>query len=306
MPNFGRLLCVRIASQFGDGLFGAALAGAILFNPQRAAQPWAIAASFAVLFLPYSLIGPFAGALLDRWDRRYVLVAANAARMLVVAGVGALLAMRADDLTILTGALVATGLSRFVTSGLSAALPHVVPRDQVVTMNSVATAVGAVSAFVGANFMLLPRLVFGADDEGAAAIVFLVEVPVLVTFLLSLRFSAHSLGPDDTARAVHGSVTYAVATGLLHGARTVAAHPQCRGDTERISGTPDGLRDQHPADAGDRPAHRVAGAGRARHRGVVRFCRRCRVVPGDSADSLDRGGGAAGSPRRTSHLPARQ
>ena len=33
------------------------------------------------------------------------------------------------------------------------------------------------------------------------------------------------LGPDDTARAIHGSVFYAVATGWLHGARTVSAVP---------------------------------------------------------------------------------
>jgi len=53
--------CARSA-QFGDGLFQAALAGAILFNPDRAAEPLAIAGAFAVLFLPYSVLGPFAGA----------------------------------------------------------------------------------------------------------------------------------------------------------------------------------------------------------------------------------------------------
>ena len=64
---------MRTASQFGDGLFQAGLAGALLFNPERAADPLAIAGAFAVLFLPYSLLGPFAGALMDRWDRRLVL-----------------------------------------------------------------------------------------------------------------------------------------------------------------------------------------------------------------------------------------
>ena len=67
----------------------------LLFNPERAADPWAIAGAFAVLFLPYSLLGPFAGALLDRWDRRGVLIGANLARLLLMlavallAGVGA-------------------------------------------------------------------------------------------------------------------------------------------------------------------------------------------------------------------------
>jgi len=77
LPEFWRLLELRSVSQFGDGLFQAALAGAILFNPDRAAEPLAIAGAFAVLFLPYSVLGPFAGALLDRWDRRLVLIAAG-------------------------------------------------------------------------------------------------------------------------------------------------------------------------------------------------------------------------------------
>jgi MFS family permease len=221
MPEFGRLLAVRIASQFGDGLFNAGLAGAILFNPERAATPAAIAGSFAVLFLPYSLLGPFAGALLDRWDRRFVLVGANALRTALITGVGALLALGVSEWPILAGALLVNGVSRFVTSGLSAALPHVVPREQVVTMNSLATAIGAVATFVGANFMLLPRWLFGANDTGAATVIFIVIAPVLIALLLAMRFASHSLGPDDTERAIHGSAFYAVATGWLHGLRTV-------------------------------------------------------------------------------------
>lgn len=88
LPDFWRLLQVRVASQFGDGLFQAGLAGALLFNPDRAADPMAIAGAFAVLFLPYSLLGPFAGALMDRWDRRWVLVGANTGRLALIAGVG--------------------------------------------------------------------------------------------------------------------------------------------------------------------------------------------------------------------------
>ena len=117
----------------------------------------AIAGAFAVLYLPYSLLGPFAGALLDRWDRRRVLVGANFGRLLMVLVVGVLLAARASDVAVLCGALMVNGFTRFVASGLSAALPHVVPREQVVSMNSVATAAGAAATFVGASFMLLPR-----------------------------------------------------------------------------------------------------------------------------------------------------
>jgi MFS family permease len=225
LPDFWRLLELRLASQLGDGLFQAGLAGALLFNPERASSPLAIAGAFAVLFLPYSLLGPFAGALMDRWDRRLVLIAANAGRVVSVSVVGICLALGARNLFVLCGALVVNGLARFVASGLSAALPHVVPREQVVTMNSIASAVGALAAFLGANFMLVPRALFGTGDTGAASVIFLVVVPLLVALLLSLRFANHVLGPDDSQRAIHGSAVYAVVTGWLHGVRTVLDRP---------------------------------------------------------------------------------
>jgi MFS family permease len=225
LPDFWRLLEVRMASQFGDGLFQAGLAGALLFNPDRAADPMAIARAFAVLFLPYSLLGPFAGALMDRWDRRLVLVGATLCRLVLIVAIGTILAVGAGELPLLCTALIANGFSRFVASGLSAALPHVVPREQVVTMNSVATATGALAAFLGANFMLLPRWFFGTSDKGAAVIIFLTAIPVAIALLLSWRFGPRVLGPDDTRRAIHGSVVYAVITGWLHGARTVVTYP---------------------------------------------------------------------------------
>ena len=49
LPEFRRLLELRVVSQFGDGLFQGGLVGALLFDPQRAATPWAIAGSAAVL-----------------------------------------------------------------------------------------------------------------------------------------------------------------------------------------------------------------------------------------------------------------
>ena len=232
LPDFWRLLELRTATQFGDGLFQAGLAGGLLFNPERAADPWAVAGAFAVLLLPYSLLGPFAGALLDRWDRRTVLIVANAARVVLVLGVAAMLAAGARDLFVLCGALTVNGFSRFVTSGLSAALPHVVPRSQVVTMNSVATATGATATFLGANFMLVPRWIVGSGDSAAATVIVLVAVPIAVALALSIRFPRHTLGPDHTT--ARGSVVYAVATGWTDGVRTVA-------DTPPVAATLSGL-----------------------------------------------------------------
>jgi len=223
MPDFWRLLQVRMASQFADGLFQAGLAGGLLFNPERAADPLAIAGAFAVLFLPYSMLGPFAGALLDRWDRRMVLIVANAARLALVISVAALLAAGARGLFVLCAALTVNGFSRFVTSGLGAALPDVVPRERVVTMNSLATAVGATAAFLGANFMLVPRWIFGSGDTAAGSVIYLVAVPTAIALLLSRGFRPHTLGPVHAAAG--GSALHTVATGWAYGARAVRSIP---------------------------------------------------------------------------------
>jgi hypothetical protein len=92
-------------------------------------------------------------------------------------------------------------------------------------MNSVATATGALATFLGAFFMFLPRWWLGADDVSGSVVILLAALCVAVALVLSIRFAPHVLGPDDSVRAVHGSVAFAVSTGWVHGARTVAAVP---------------------------------------------------------------------------------
>ena len=75
--DFRRLFAVRLGSQAADGIFQVALASLVFFSPERSATPRAAAGVFAVTVLPYTLVGPFAGVLLDRWRRRQVLLLAN-------------------------------------------------------------------------------------------------------------------------------------------------------------------------------------------------------------------------------------
>ena len=111
-PGFGRLFTVRLAGQFGDGIFQASLAGAVLFSPDRQAHASDVAAGFAVLLLPYSLVGPFAGVLLDRWWRQRVLVVANLLRAVAVLGVAAEIAAGYTGIAFYASALVVVSISR--------------------------------------------------------------------------------------------------------------------------------------------------------------------------------------------------
>ncbi len=135
-----RLLYVRLAGQAGDGLFQTALLLVVFFDPNDATSAAQAAAAFAVLLLPFSLVGPFAGVFLDRWRRQRVLRNANLLRALLVTVTATALATLGDESLVVQGlALLVISTNRFILSALSAALPHVVEERQLVTANSVTT-----------------------------------------------------------------------------------------------------------------------------------------------------------------------
>ena len=70
LRDFRRLFAVRLTSQAGDGMFQIGLATLFFFSPESAGTATGVATAFAVLLLPFTVVGPWAGVLLDRWRRR--------------------------------------------------------------------------------------------------------------------------------------------------------------------------------------------------------------------------------------------
>ena len=221
--GFRRLLAVRFAAQWGDGMFQAALGGAVLFNPEREADPLAVAAGLAVILLPYSLVGPFAGALLDRWDRRRVLLVANCLRAVLTLVVAVIVFAGVAGAPLYLAALTVAGVSRFVLAGLSAALPHVVARRHLVEANVVAATAGAGVAALGGATAIGARALLGAGDAGSALTTAVAAVGSVLAAVLAAGFAARLLGPDRTDEPDRTLV--AVAHGLVDGARATARTP---------------------------------------------------------------------------------
>ena len=221
--GYRRLLGVRFASQWADGMFQAALGGAMLFNPERQADPLAVAAGLAVLLLPYSVIGPFAGALLDRWDRRRVLMVANLVRAALVVVVAGTVVAGVSGPPLYLAALAVAGVSRFVLSGLSVALPHVVPRRHLVEANTLGVTAGAAMAALGGASAIGLREILGPDDTGSAITTLTAVVGSVLAAALASRFRRGGLGPDRTDAGESTVVT--VLHGFADGARATAATP---------------------------------------------------------------------------------
>lgn len=219
-PDFRRLYATRLASQGADGVFQASLAGAVLFNPERAANPAEIAAGFATLLLPYSLVGPFAGVLLDRWRRQRVLVHANLFRCLAVALLAIEIAVGTAGPLFYATALVVISVNRFFLAALSASLPHVVTRETLVTANALSTTSGTVVAILGGGLALVLREMVGTGNGGYALIALGSAVGYALSASAGAGFPRDLLGPDDVERS-HRETVGDVARGLVAGARHV-------------------------------------------------------------------------------------
>jgi MFS family permease len=224
LNGYRRLLAVRFSAQFSDGMFQAALGGAVLFNPERQADPLAVAAGLAVLLLPYSVIGPFAGALLDRWERRRVLVVSSLSRVVLTIFVAVTVYVGSDGPPLYLGALAVAGFSRFVGAGLSVGLPHLVPKANLVEANAFAVTVGSGMTALGAAAAIGVRALVGADNMGSAVTTTISLVGGLIAALVALGFRRGVLGPDRAVAQERGAVATAV-RGLVDGARATVATP---------------------------------------------------------------------------------
>jgi MFS family permease len=219
LPGFRRLFIVRVVAQFGDGVFQASLAGAVLFNPERQAHAADVAAGFVVLLLPYSIVGPFAGVLLDRWWRQRVLVVANLLRGVAVLAMAAEIAGGLHGEPFYASALVVLSISRFFLAGLSASLPHVINSAELVTANAVSTTCGALATTAGGAVAIGVKLITGSSAQaGYTGMAAAAVLPYVVSAIAARGFPRTALGPDDVERSNRESVLE-VLRGLRAGMR---------------------------------------------------------------------------------------
>src|SRR6204780_1395403 len=193
--DFRRLFATRLISQTGDGIFTAGLGSYVFFNSTSFPDPASAAGAFPVLYLPSSLIGPFAGVFIDRWSRRQILVWSALLRSLFVAATAALVASGNLGVPLYAGVLLVLGVNRFFLSSLSAALPHVVAEDKLVMANSVSPTVGGIMATLGGIVALGLNVATGNTERGAAVTLLVGGGCYVAASLVATTMARDLLGP---------------------------------------------------------------------------------------------------------------
>ncbi|WP_139283277.1 MFS transporter [Raineyella antarctica] len=227
---FRKMLAVRLATQSADGILQMGLASYVVLSPVNQADAISIATVLAVTLLPFSIIGPIIGVVLDRWDRRTVIVVTDLVRAVLVGGLAVLVAsgpLGSGQTVLFYGiVLVAMSLNRFLMANLQAAVPLAVHGRDFLIANSILPMVGPLGVVVGGAVAgglrlgtagLLPTWV-------ADSLIFAVSATLFLgTVGLGTRVPPRAFGPTVVHRPRAGEVLGGMYRAVVHLARQRAA-----------------------------------------------------------------------------------
>jgi hypothetical protein len=174
--DFASLMGAQFAAQAGDGIVQAALAKLIVFGNQKgfdledARSPDELLRIALYLFVPYTIISPFLGVVIDRWDRRRLLFLANGFRAVVLVIVGLVGTGNVPDGVLFGAFLLTLASTRIVLATKAAALPATLDGASLTEGNAISQLGGAMfqlggaaAAFVAAKFLEAePIVIVGA------------------------------------------------------------------------------------------------------------------------------------------------
>jgi hypothetical protein len=216
--GFLRLLAVRVVGQAGDGATQAGLAALFFFAPERASTPGGVAAAFAVLLGPFTLVGPWAGVLIDRWSRRGILIWGNVVRAALALAIAISMVLTGLGPAVYILALAALSVGRLLGAALGATQPRVVSPANLLTANSVAPTLGTMGSGIGA----LAGLIGSGGGTGRAAVLAVAAGLFGLSAILAAGFARQTLGPDSPPAPLLAALR-ALMSGLAQGWRHMVA-----------------------------------------------------------------------------------
>jgi MFS family permease len=193
-----RILTVRWLGQIGDGIFQSALASFVLFSPARQPNAVSAATAFAVVLLPYSLVGPYAGVFLDRFSRQRIVQFSNLTRAVDLTLIAILIKSGATGVGLTFLVLIAFGINRLILAGLSAGLPLVVKREELISANALAVTGGSIGVVIGGGIGIGLKKIFdvhGKSDLADAKVILIAMLCYLASALFTRRLSKSDIGP---------------------------------------------------------------------------------------------------------------
>ena len=163
-PNFARLWYGQIISSLGDRFYLLALLLILGIHQGLNAGRESARMTFCAM-LPGLLLAPLYGWIIDRFSRRWVMVYADLARVLLTLSLLYLWFVLHSFAAVFTVIFLMGACNGLFIPARQAALPQIVSPAQLVTANSLISLIGVIANFVGTPIATIIVSIFGAPSS---------------------------------------------------------------------------------------------------------------------------------------------
>ena len=231
--DFSVLVSMQFLAQAGQGVIQGAIGKSIAFGGEKGFDVSTVPSAdyllkvVLALYVPYTLISPFIGVFIDRFQRRKVVSWTNVivAAIVVVVAALALLPLGKDTtegdvgatIALILGLLAAQACVRVALAVKSAAMPDVLSGRDLLQGNGLSQAGGALFQVVGIGFAL------GAAAALPAWLVVVIGAGVLVVSAVVAQRMRHAQASEH--RTSFGAEARQVVRNIVAGVKEIAARP---------------------------------------------------------------------------------
>ncbi|HVM33801.1 MAG TPA: MFS transporter [Actinomycetota bacterium] len=222
--DFAWLMASQFLAQAGDGIVQTALAKFIVFGGQRgfdiegARSPDDLLRIALYVFVPYALLSPFLGVVIDRWDRRRLLIATNALRAVVLLLFGLFGIDVFGDAALFVAFLLTLAGTRVILATKAAVLPVALDGESLIEGNAVSQLGGAMFQLAGAGAAFIAAAVVPVEPVVVAGVlVYAAAAAAARRVTRSGQIHAAGRLREEVRRVVHN---------IAAGVREVRAAPQ--------------------------------------------------------------------------------
>ena len=216
--DFAMLMGVQFMVMAADGVIRGSIAKSIVFGGQKGFDVTTVPSAgyllkvVLALYVPYTIISPFIGVFIDRFERRRVLAFSGmlCAALVVAVAAGAMLPLKGGTsqgkigitAALILGMLVSQACVRVILAVKSAAMPGVLSGKDLLQGNGLSQAGGALFQVLGIGFGLGFGAVFPAWFVVALGAGLLVVSALVARGIQRMEFSAHTTSFGQEAKRV--------------------------------------------------------------------------------------------------------
>lgn len=209
-PDFLRLWLGQVASSLGNGISLVATPLLVLALTNSPAQAGLVAAARTA---PYLFLGLPAGALIDRWDRRTVLIFCDLARALSMGSVPIAWSLGLLSLwQLIVVGLVQGAAVSFANIAQTASLPRLVRKEQIAAAQALNVSSQGIASLIGPGAGGLV-VALGTTLVEGAVIAFAVDA---ASYLVSMSMLAMIRRPFQNVRGAGRSLSVEIVEGLRY------------------------------------------------------------------------------------------